>query len=211
MKLPIQKTQHKQEPMREESEMWPAALNLVERYFPEDWFRSLVNMERGMTREMDTWLPRVDVMENKEEYELSADVPGVKPEDIKVEVSGDTLILRGESEEKKEEGGKTWHRTERRSGRFYREFEIPSGVDPNKIEAMADNGILRVKLPKRPETQGRSIEVRSGGGRQGQEGRQEQGGKQQERGQQGMEQQGGQERGGGQQGGGQKQGPQGQG
>jgi HSP20 family protein len=160
MKLPIQKTQRRQEPMRQESEMWPMALSLFERYFPEEWTRSLSNLERNTFREMETWMPRVDIAENDKELILTADVPGVKPEDIKVEISGDNMIISGQSEEEKEEQGKTWHRMERRSGRFYREFLIPGSVDRDKIEATSDNGMLSVRLPKKPESISRNIEVK---------------------------------------------------
>jgi HSP20 family protein len=162
MKLPIQKTQRRQEPMRQESEMWPMALSLFERYIPEEWTRSLSNMERNAYREMETWMPRVDIVENDKDLVLTADVPGVKPEDIKVEISGDNMIISGHSEEEKEEQGKTWHRLERKSGRFYREFLIPSSVDRDKIEATSDNGMLSVILPKKPESISRNIEVKKG-------------------------------------------------
>lgn len=158
MKLPIQKIQGK-EPMSPEEEVWPVR-SLMEKYFPSDWFRPWSGFERGLYREMESWMPRVDISETDTEFNITADVPGVKPEDVKVEISGDSLIISGKSEEKKEEQGKAWHRMERSSGSFYREFMLPAGADADKIEASAKDGMLTVKLQKKPEAQSRSIEIK---------------------------------------------------
>jgi HSP20 family protein len=160
MKLPIQKAQSRQEPMSQESDMWPMALSLFERYIPEEWMKQLAGLDRGMYREMRTWMPKVDITESDKELSVMADVPGVKPEDIKVEISDDNMILSGQSEEEKDEHGQTWHRMERKSGRFYRQFLLPSSVDRDKIEATIDNGILTIKMPKKPESQSRTISVK---------------------------------------------------
>lgn len=160
MKLPVQKTERRKEPMSSEAVPWPEPRALMEKFFPERWVRPWFDWERGFYRDIESWMPRVDVSETDKEYQITADVPGVKPEDIKVEVSGETLIMSGKSEEEKEESGKTWHRIERRSGSFYREFELPKGADADRAEASAKNGILTVKLMKKPEAQSKTIEVR---------------------------------------------------
>jgi HSP20 family protein len=160
MKLPVQKTERRKEPMSLEAVPWTEPRALMERFFPESWIRPWFDWEKGFYREMESWMPRVDVSETEKEYQIEADVPGVKPEDIKVEISGDTLILSGKSEEEKEEKGKTWHRIERRSGSFYREFELPKGADTDQVEATAKNGTLTVRLMKKPEAQSKTIEVK---------------------------------------------------
>lgn len=149
--------------MGSEMEVWPMARNFMERIFPEDWVRPWYGIDKNLYREMQAWAPRVDIAESEKEFTIKADVPGVKPEDIKVEVSGDSLIISGSSEEAKEEQGKTWHRVERRSGSFHREFELPGSADPDRIEAMAKDGMLIVKVQKRPEAQSRKIEVKAEG------------------------------------------------
>jgi len=163
MKLPIQKSTNKSESMAPD-EMWPGARSLVERLMPDEWMRPWYGFDRNMLKEMQAWTPKVDIAENDTEFSIKADVPGVKPEDIKVEVSGDSLMISGSSEEETEEKGKTWHRIERRSGSFQREFELPKGADPDRIEAHSKNGILMVKVPKRPDAQSKTIEVKAEGG-----------------------------------------------
>ena len=161
MKLPIQKTERKKEPMSSEMMTWTEPQALMERFFPEGWIRPLFKWEKDFYRGMETWMPKVDIAETDNEFRVMADVPGVKPEDIKVQIAGDNLIISGKSEEEKEEKGKTWHRVERKSGSFYREFELPKGADQDKIEAMVKNGKLSVKLMKKPEAQSKVIEVKS--------------------------------------------------
>lgn len=162
MKLPIQKTEKKVEPVSSEIELWPAMRSLAGKYFPEDWLmRPWSDFGKGLYREMESWMPKVDIAETDSEFEISVDVPGVKPEDIKVEVSGDNLVISGKSEEKTEEKGKTWHRIERKSGSFYREFELPKTADADKIEASIKNGMLEVKLKKMPGAESRSIKIKT--------------------------------------------------
>lgn len=160
-KLPIQKTEHRKEPMRSEMTPWSEPQALMERFFPEGWIRPWFKWEKDFYHGMETWMPKVDIAETDSEFHITADVPGVKPEDVKVQVSGDNLVISGKSEEEKEEKGKTWHRVERKSGSFYREFELPRGADPDKIEAVIKNGKLSIKLTKKPEAQSKVIEVKS--------------------------------------------------
>jgi len=161
MKLPIEKTERRKEPMSSEVAPWTESRALMEKLFPESWIQPWFNWEKGFYRGMETWMPRVDIAETDKEFCITADVPGVKPENIKVEISGDNLIISGKSEEEKEEKGKTWHRVERKSGSFYREFELPKGADADKIEAVTKNGMLTVKLAKKPEAQSKIIEVKA--------------------------------------------------
>jgi len=162
MKLPIQKTERRKEPMSSEISPWVEPQALMERFFPEGWLRPWSGLGKGFYREMESWMPRVDVAETEKEFHIVADIPAVKPEDIKVEISGDNLVISGKGEEEKEEKGKTWHRIERHSGGFYREFELPKGADPDKIEASCKNGTLTVKVQKKPEAQRKTVEVKAG-------------------------------------------------
>jgi HSP20 family protein len=177
MKLPIQKMEHKREQLGTSpaEEMWPTVRNFMERFFPGDIVKPWLGWERNPYQEVGSWMPRVDVSEAENEFEVTADLPGIKPEDIKVEVAGQSLIVKGKREEKKEkeegEKGKTWHRLERYWGSFYREFELPQSADMEKIEATAQDGMLRIKVQKKPEAQSRTIEVKKegqGGGKKGQ-------------------------------------------
>jgi HSP20 family protein len=167
MKLPIQKTERRKEQFGQSSSeegMCPMARSLIERILPEELLKPWLSGERNFYPEMEMWTPRVDVSETDKEFQINVDVPGAKPADINVEIAGDDLVIKGKVEEEKEEKGKTWHRTERRYGSFYREFELPKSADLDKIEAMVKDGMLMIKVQKKPEAQSKTIEVKSGGG-----------------------------------------------
>lgn len=160
MKLPIQKIGRRGGEMRQD-EGGSGGRGLMERFLPEELLRPWFGFEKDMYRDMDAWMPRVDISETEKELHITADVPGVKPENIRVEVAGDSLLMSGRIEEEMEEEDKMWHRVERRSGSFYREFELPKGVDPEQIEAVIKNGTLHIKLMKKPEAQSRTIEIKA--------------------------------------------------
>ncbi|MBI5523898.1 MAG: Hsp20/alpha crystallin family protein [Desulfarculus sp.] len=94
------------------------------------------------------FVPSVDFKETEEGYELSAEVPGLKPEEIEVSLTGDILILKGEKKEEHEETKGDYHLVERRYGSFYRSFRLPSEVERGKLSATHKDGVLRVVLPK---------------------------------------------------------------
>lgn len=92
--------------------------------------------------------PSVDLKESPEEYELVAEVPGLKPEEIHVELKGDVLILYGEKKEEREEDKGEYHVVERRCGSFHRSFRLPLPIVREKLSAVHKDGVLRVRLPK---------------------------------------------------------------
>lgn len=99
----------------------------------------------GLSQAFDAML---DMSETENEVEVRMDVPGIQPEEIDVEVSGNTLIITGERKEEKEEKGKTYHRIERTSGCFSRSVTLPCEVERDQVEAQCDNGVLTITLPK---------------------------------------------------------------
>jgi len=102
-------------------------------------------------RNMSDWSPVTDIYETKDEYVFKVEVPGMKKEDVKVEVKDDNLWISGERREEKEIKKDDYHRVESRIGKFSRSFRLPSGIDQEKIKASMENGILELKVPK-PET-----------------------------------------------------------
>jgi len=90
----------------------------------------------------------LDLSENNEAVEVRLDVPGIKPEEIEVEVTGNLLQITGERKEEREEKGKTFHRVERQSGSFSRAITLPCEVKEDQIQATCENGVLTVTLPK---------------------------------------------------------------
>jgi len=107
-----------------------------------------------------TWTPPVDIYETSDAYVLHADLPGLNKEDIEVQLVENQISIRGsrKREERAEEKG--FRRYERAEGRFERNFRIKEGVDPAKVEAKFENGVLTVTLPKPEEAKPRQIEVK---------------------------------------------------
>ena len=107
----------------------------------------------------DRWLPEVDITEEKERILVRADLPGMKQEEISVEVSDGVLSIKGERRRESEtKEGKTY-RTERSHGSFLRSFTLPSGVDAAKVSASYKNGVLEIALPKLAEAKAKQIKV----------------------------------------------------
>lgn len=94
------------------------------------------------------WLPRADVQETEKEYLLSISVPGVRKEDLKVDVRDDMLTISGERKAEKEEKGKTWLRKECSYGSFSRSFVLPEGMHPEDVKASYQDGVLKLTIPK---------------------------------------------------------------
>lgn len=93
------------------------------------------------------WAPRIDVVEGEDQIVLKADLPGLTPDDVKVEVEDGVLTVSGSRTEEKEEKGKRIVRRERRTGSFSRSMTLPKGVDPEDIKADTEHGVLEVTIP----------------------------------------------------------------
>ena len=97
--------------------------------------------------------PQLDISETEKEIAISAELPGLKPEDINITLDQDTLKISGEKKAEKEEKGKRFYRVERSYGSFHRSVPLSSEVDEEKIKAVFKRGVLKIKLPKTKETQ----------------------------------------------------------
>ena len=97
--------------------------------------------------------PAVDIAEKEKEYEVTAELPGMDESNIDVKFADGMLTIKGEKKEEKEEKKKDYYLSERRYGSFHRCFQVPEGVDADKIEASFKSGVLTVKLPKSAEAQ----------------------------------------------------------
>ena len=94
-----------------------------------------------------TWTPAIDVVRDNGNLVIRADVPGIKPDEVKIEVDDDILTVSGAHEEKKEEKDKDFLRRERRYGSFTRSMALPAGVDAKKIKAKTHDGVVEVTIP----------------------------------------------------------------
>lgn len=103
----------------------------------------------------ETWpkAPAVDLVEREKDYEISAELPGMDEKNIDVKLSNGVLTIKGEKKEEKEEKKKDYYLSERRYGSFQRSFQLPEGIDEDKIQASFEKGVLTITLPKGVEAQ----------------------------------------------------------
>jgi HSP20 family protein len=126
--------------------------------------RSIFGVEPSWRRELSwTGTPAVDITESDKAYEVTAELPGMDEKNIEVKVANGNLTIKGEKQEETEEKMKDYYLHERHFGSFERSFQVPEGVDADKIEASFKKGVLRVTLPKKPEAQkpAKKIDVKS--------------------------------------------------
>jgi len=105
------------------------------------------------------WTPAVDVVRDNGNLVVRADVPGIKPEEVKIEVEDDILTVSGEHEEQKEEKDKHFLRRERRYGSFTRSMALPPGVEAGKIKAKTRDGVVEVTIPLPKEARKQKVEI----------------------------------------------------
>jgi HSP20 family protein len=112
--------------------------------------------------------PAADVVETENDIRVTLEMPGIKPEDLNVDIENNVLSIRGEKREERTEGDErsTWHLTERRYGQFSRSFVLPRDVDADNIRANYENGVLTVTIPKSERAKRRRIEVVANGAHQ---------------------------------------------
>jgi HSP20 family protein len=124
--------------------------------------RTTVPAGKSDSLAMADWSPSVDIIETAEEFQVKAELPDVKKEDVKVNVSDGLLRIEGERRFDKEDTSKKYHRVERFYGSFMRSFALPEGVEADKVRAEFKDGLLTVRLPKSPKAQPRSVDVKIG-------------------------------------------------
>ncbi len=143
--------------------------------------RDPIDMIRRYTREMDRWFdrkldqwsgqepgagmrwPALEKLDRGNELVIRAEMPGMKREDVRVQVIGDTLVIAGERRNERErESGRGRYDSEWSYGRFSREIPIPQDVDSSRLRAHMDDGVLELTLPYREERRARDIEIERG-------------------------------------------------
>jgi len=110
------------------------------------------------------WIPPCDIMEDGNGVRIVMEIPGVSPDDVKLSLENNMLTIRGEKRQQEERGDqeRRVHRYERSYGTFERTFALPNTVDPDRIEADFDGGVLSVTLPKAEKMRPREIKVKTG-------------------------------------------------
>lgn len=115
--------------------------------------------QNDVTANSGDWTPAVDVTEDDTNYTIHADVPGVKPQEVEIEVENGVLTLKGQREETKKDEKEGYKRTERAYGSFYRSFTLPETVNADDIKAKTEHGVLEVIIPKRAKPEPKRIKV----------------------------------------------------
>ena len=108
-----------------------------------------------------TWTPAVDIQETGKDYRLTVEAPGLDPDDLRVDVTGNVLTIAGEKKVERNEGEGRFRLAERRAGRFERSFPLPEHVDADRITAEFENGVLTVVVPRQADAKPRRIEIKS--------------------------------------------------
>jgi HSP20 family protein len=128
------------------------------------WNPELLNFAGHFDRaflERSTFAPALDVEETDTAYRLNFDLPGLKKEEIKIEFSGDQLIVSGERKFEKTEDKNTRHVAERGYGKFQRTITLPLAIDVDKVEAVQVDGVLHISIPKAEAVKPRLIEIKA--------------------------------------------------
>ena len=141
---------------------------------PAPPMRELVTMHEEMNRLFEgafgrpgaraafDFVPVVDIEETPEQFVLSVDLPGIAQQDVKVQVMGDTLTIRGERRQESTEKEGSWLRCERTYGTFERSFTLGAPVRADQVKATCKDGVLEVRVPKAEEARLREVEVKIG-------------------------------------------------
>src|SRR5689334_3361997 len=112
--------------------------------------------------EARSWTPAMDLVEAEDHFLLRADLPGLREEDVSIEVRDNTLRISGERKAEHEQRERGWYRLERQFGKFSRALTLPEGINADAIEAGFDHGVLEVRIPKPEERKPRRIAIKGG-------------------------------------------------
>lgn len=121
--------------------------------------RPEMNWRTSLLRSNGTMGLRVNVGETDGEIHVTADMPGVREEDIDVTLENDVLRIAAEKKKETEKSGEKWHVVERSHGRYERALQVPAGIDPEAVTAGFKDGVLSITLPKPPETEPRARKI----------------------------------------------------
>jgi HSP20 family protein len=142
------------EPVRETMTLRDA----MDRLFDDAFTRPFSLMREGGT----AWSsPAIDMYQTDDELVVKAALPGLKADEVQINVTDDILTLRGEVKQEEEKRDKSWHIREHRWGSFERSVRLPTGVIADKAQADFQNGILTISLPKLEEVRPKTITVKA--------------------------------------------------
>jgi HSP20 family protein len=127
--------------------------------FSQDFDRLFGSLFDNSARQVQRWVPAMDLVEADDHFVLKADLPGLAEDDVAIEVQDNVLTVSGSREAEHERKEKGWYRLERSYGSFSRSITLPDGVDAEKVEANFDRGVLEIRIPKPEERKPRRISI----------------------------------------------------
>ena len=131
----------------------------MDRFFDE-FFGRFMDWPRVWEEDSVVWAPRMDVKETKNAFEIKADLPGMKKEDIKISIEDGVLTIKGERRYEEEQKDEDRYYMERAFGTFSRSFTLPTKVNEKDIKATYKDGVLSITLPKAEDAKPKEIEIR---------------------------------------------------
>jgi HSP20 family protein len=147
-------------PWRELEEFEERVNRMMERAFRRPFLKPLFpGLLEEEELELGRWYPAIDVIDKEDSYVLKAELPGVKKEDVKVDVHDSTLTIKGEKKAEEKVEKENYLRIERSYGAFSRSFTLPENADAAKIKASYNDGVLELVIPKKEEAKPKTIQI----------------------------------------------------
>jgi HSP20 family protein len=125
-------------------------------------FDSALQAGLGETNGTTSWVPTADIYESDEDLVVNLDLPGIDPKMVEVRVENNVLTIRGERQFNQKQAGENYHRVERSYGAFGRSFTLSTSVNPEKIRATYQSGVLTIVMPKAETAKPRKIQIAAG-------------------------------------------------
>ena len=138
------------------NEFRPQFETMYDRFFEPDFMPPASFFGKGK------WGPKLDVSEGRKDIIVKAEIPGIEAKDLDISIEGQRLNIRGEKKQEETEKEETYYRVESSYGYFNRTIELPTEVDPDKMDASYKKGILKIKLRKTKSSETKRIKVKSG-------------------------------------------------
>ncbi len=127
--------------------------------FTQEFDRLFSSLFENSGRQVQRWVPAMDLVEADDHFVLKADLPGLSEDDVAIEVQDNVLTISGSRDAEHERKEKGWYRLERSYGSFSRSLTLPDGVDADQVEAKFDRGVLEIHIPKPEERKPRRISI----------------------------------------------------
>lgn len=106
-----------------------------------------------------SFVPAIDMYEEKDNVIIETELAGIDPDKVSISIENDVLCIKGEGEKRSEVEDKNYYRKEIRRGSFYRSIQLPAHVDGNKASALAEDGVLKISVPKAEEAKPKTIKI----------------------------------------------------